>query len=96
LLHIREYEGDRADLLLLFRMADESESQILSYYRLGAVLVALDDDKVVGMAQVEKDAGKVEGVLCPFIGGGHFAYHYSRGKLSSDSIFREILKRGSY
>jgi len=30
----------------------------------------------------------------PFIGGGHFAYHYSRGKLSSDSIFREILKRG--
>ena len=30
----------------------------------------------------------------PFRGGGHFAYHYSRGKLSSDSIFREILKRG--
>ena len=32
----------------------------------------------------------------PFIGGGHFAYHYSRGKLSSDSIFREILKRGLF
>ena len=30
----------------------------------------------------------------PFRGGGHFAYHYSRGKLSSDSIFREMLKRG--
>ena len=32
----------------------------------------------------------------PFQGGGHFAYHYSRGKLSSDSIFREILKRGVF
>jgi SAM-dependent methyltransferase len=32
----------------------------------------------------------------PFIGGGHFAYHYSRGKLSTDSIFREILKRGLF
>lgn len=30
----------------------------------------------------------------PFRGGGHFAYHYARGKLSSDSIFREMLKRG--
>lgn len=30
----------------------------------------------------------------PFRGGGHFAYHYARGKLSSDSIFREILRRG--
>jgi SAM-dependent methyltransferase len=32
----------------------------------------------------------------PFYGGGHFAYHYSRGKLSSDSIFREILRRGLF
>lgn len=34
----------------------------------------------------------------PFRGGGRmahsFAYHYSRGKLSSESIFRELLKRG--
>jgi SAM-dependent methyltransferase len=30
----------------------------------------------------------------PFRGGGRFAYHYARGKLSSDSIFREILRRG--
>jgi SAM-dependent methyltransferase len=30
----------------------------------------------------------------PFRGGGHFAYHYARSKLSSDSIFREILRRG--
>ena len=32
----------------------------------------------------------------PFRPGGHFAYHYARGKLSSDSIFREILKRGLF
>lgn len=32
----------------------------------------------------------------PFRSGGHFAYHYARGKLSSDSIFRELLKRGIF
>lgn len=32
----------------------------------------------------------------PFRASGHFAYHYTRGKLSSDSIFREILKRGIF
>ena len=32
----------------------------------------------------------------PFRGGGHFAYHYARAKLSSDSIFREILRRGLF
>lgn len=32
----------------------------------------------------------------PFRTSGHFAYHYARGKLSSDSIFREILKRGLF
>ena len=30
----------------------------------------------------------------PFRNAGHFAYHYARGKLSSDSIFREMLRRG--
>lgn len=32
----------------------------------------------------------------PFRGGGHFAYHYARGKLSSDCIFRELLRRGLF
>jgi SAM-dependent methyltransferase len=32
----------------------------------------------------------------PFRRGGHFAYHYARGKLSSDCIFRELLKRGVF
>ena len=29
----------------------------------------------------------------PFRTGGHFAYHYARGKLSSDCIFRELLRQ---
>ena len=32
----------------------------------------------------------------PFRSGSHFAYRYARGKLSSDCIFRELLKRGVF
>lgn len=32
----------------------------------------------------------------PFRSGGHFAYHYARGKLSSDCIFRELLRQGIF
>ena len=32
----------------------------------------------------------------PFRNGGHFAYHYARGKLSSDCIFRELLRQGIF
>ena len=32
----------------------------------------------------------------PFRAGGRFAYHYARGKLSSDSIFCEVLRRGLF
>lgn len=32
----------------------------------------------------------------PFRPGGHFAYHYARGKLSADAIFRELLRRGIF
>lgn len=32
----------------------------------------------------------------PFRGGGKFAYHYARGKLSSDCIFRELLRQGIF
>lgn len=31
-----------------------------------------------------------------FRAAGHFAFHYARGKLSGDSIFREILARGVF
>lgn len=32
----------------------------------------------------------------PFLGSGRFAYHYARGKLGGDCIFRELLKRGIF
>ncbi|MBK8524006.1 MAG: class I SAM-dependent methyltransferase [Betaproteobacteria bacterium] len=32
----------------------------------------------------------------PFLGGGRFAYHYARGKLASDCIFRELLRQGIF
>jgi len=54
------HQGDRADLLPLFRLADDSDSEIISYYRLGEALVALDDDTIVGMAHVERVATTVQ------------------------------------
>lgn len=30
----------------------------------------------------------------PFLASGRFAYHYARGKLGGDPIFRELLRRG--
>jgi SAM-dependent methyltransferase len=32
----------------------------------------------------------------PYRAAGHFAYHFSRGKLSSDCIFRELLRLGVF
>lgn len=32
----------------------------------------------------------------PYRAAGHFGYHFSRGKLSSDCIFRELLRRGVF
>ncbi|MBS0250809.1 MAG: GNAT family N-acetyltransferase [Proteobacteria bacterium] len=54
------YEGGRAALLPLFLLADESDSQIESYYRLGTVLAAYDGTSVVGLAHLVDDEGYVE------------------------------------
>jgi GNAT superfamily N-acetyltransferase len=59
-IQIQIYEGSRRNLLSLFRLADESESQILSYYEMGSVLVARDRDFVVGMAHIVEDADVFE------------------------------------
>jgi SAM-dependent methyltransferase len=32
----------------------------------------------------------------PFRAAGHFAYHFARGKLGSDCIFRELLRQGVF
>lgn len=60
MISIQIYLGDRTALLPLFRLADESESEILSYYELGEVLVALDGNTIIGMAHVEKDHDTVQ------------------------------------
>lgn len=60
MIRIRQEAGDRSRLLPLFRLADESESEIQAYFRLGDVLVALDDGTPVGMAQVEQDGPTVQ------------------------------------
>jgi GNAT superfamily N-acetyltransferase len=57
---IRTYEGGRAALLPLFRLADESDSQIESYYQLGTVLAAYDGTSIVGLALVFDDGGYTE------------------------------------
>ncbi|MFT3730754.1 MAG: GNAT family N-acetyltransferase [Hyphomicrobium sp.] len=59
-MHIEIYEGDRDALLPLFRLADEFESQIESYYGLGTVLVAYDGALIAGLALVFDDDGVVE------------------------------------
>lgn len=62
------YEGDRAALLPLFRLADESDRQIESYYLLGTVLAAYDGTSVVGLALLVDDERYVELVslaVCP-------------------------------
>ena len=59
-MQIQIHEGSRLTLLPLFRLADESESQVLSYYETGNVLVAWDENLVVGMAHVVKDDMTIE------------------------------------
>ena len=59
-MQIQTYEGSRPTLLPLFRLADESESQVLSYYETGDVFVACDGNLVVGMAHVVKDDMTIE------------------------------------
>lgn len=49
---IAAYTGDRAALLPLFRLADDSDQEIASYLTLGTVLVATDDSALVGHVQM--------------------------------------------
>lgn len=49
---IRPYEGDRATLRPLFRLADDSDLQIDKYLDLGDVLVAEEDGELVGHLQL--------------------------------------------
>ena len=48
---IEVYSGPRADLLPLFRLADDSLGAILGYLEVGEVLVARRDGRIIGHVQ---------------------------------------------
>lgn len=51
-MSIQVFEGDRASLLPLFRLADDSEQAIAHYLAKGVVFVAIAADRCVGHVQV--------------------------------------------
>ena len=51
------HEGSRVSLLPLFRMA---ESEVLTSYEMGSVLVARERGSVVGLAHVVEEADTLE------------------------------------
>ncbi|WP_291167438.1 GNAT family N-acetyltransferase [Hyphomicrobium sp.] len=59
-IQIAVHEDSRLRLLPLFRLADESESQILSYFKMGNVFVAHDRDLIVGITQLVEEDNAIE------------------------------------
>lgn len=57
---IVHYTGDRAALLPLFRIADDSEQEIASYRARGTVLVATDGDALVGHVQMIEPGSSID------------------------------------
>ena len=58
--HILAYDGCRHALLPLFRLADESEAHIRSYYKIGHVLVARMEGSIIGMVQISEEEETAE------------------------------------
>lgn len=60
MIHIGTFDGDRNHLLPLFALADDAPAQIAQYLTTGVVLVARNDDDIVGHVQVvETDDARV-------------------------------------
>ena len=51
-MRIEIYQGDRAALMPLFRLAEDSETELAAYVALGEVLVAREGGGIVGHAQI--------------------------------------------
>jgi predicted N-acetyltransferase YhbS len=51
-VRVEQYDGDRARLLPLFELADDSRSQLDQYLDAGEVFVAHDGDEIVGHLQL--------------------------------------------
>jgi len=60
---IAAYTGDRAALLPLFRIADDSEQEIASYLHRGTVLAATDSGALVGHVQMIEPSGERRGPI---------------------------------
>ena len=58
--HILAYDGCRHALLPLFRLADESEAHVRSYYKIGHVLVARMEGSIIGMVQILEEEETAE------------------------------------
>lgn len=59
-IQIQPYVGQRAPLLPLFRLADESDVHIRTYWELGDILVALECGRVAGMIQIFNEGAVAE------------------------------------
>lgn len=81
-VQIELHAGNREHLLPLFRLADESESQILSYYEQGHVLVAIEQGMVIGLAHLVEDADTIELVSLAVV-------HERRGKGVATRLIKE-------
>jgi GNAT superfamily N-acetyltransferase len=60
-IHVSHHSGPRTELRSLFELAEDSAAELDSYIHRGRVLVALEDDVVIGHLQLtETDAGEAE------------------------------------
>jgi GNAT superfamily N-acetyltransferase len=61
-VRVEHYTGFRADLRSLFELAEDSPAELDSYLESGRVLVAVDDDQIVGHLQLTETgaAGELE------------------------------------
>ncbi len=101
-VNIQIYEGGRTALLPLFRLADESESEIESYYELGTILAVYDGTSVVGLAQLIADCGDMELVSlavhpeCQRKGFGRHLIEASVDHCRANNIDRLIVGTGTW
>lgn len=59
-MRVQLYDGSISALLPFFRLADESELHIRSYFEIGHILVARKEDRVIGMIQISREKEDAE------------------------------------
>lgn len=69
--HVEPYTGPRERLRPLFELAEDSPSELDRYVEAGRVLVAIEDEAVVGHLQLVRDEIKSMAVLASHRRRGH-------------------------